>query len=59
MIIKDVWVKCDGCGTSDGASFTAKQARCEVKRIGWKRIAGKDYCPHCAPKQKRGQEREK
>lgn len=48
-ILKDVWVKCDGCGETGFASLTSKQARREARENGWVFSSGKDYCPNCAP----------
>lgn len=46
-IIKDVWVRCDGCGERAFPSHTAEQARKEAKGSGWIRKEGMDFCPMC------------
>lgn len=49
-IQKDIWVRCDKCGDSDFASHTAKQARAEARKYGWKNHGDIDLCPTCASK---------
>lgn len=59
--IRQTMIYCDGdedscpmenCpwGGGDGSFHLMPVAnqRLEMKTEGWKRIAGKDYCPHCA-----------
>jgi hypothetical protein len=61
MIVRVVYVRCDGCGqpcgNADDLRVTAAEARQLARRRGWvrqprdvtsQRPAGADWCPACA-----------
>ena len=54
VITTDIFCDGDGCAKWDdgvtGPKPMPSAARKEVKRLGWRHIRRKDYCPDCAVK---------
>lgn len=57
-VTKETTIWCDSCGVWEQSTDNAPEIRKVLKKEGWERHKGKDYCPKCVTNDYAPQEEE-